>query len=145
MSQKQGKTLSILWVFFILSRIFPTTTSPNHTMAGSNPPTRWFHHTVGFSFFFTTTLFKEFVYGHSSHYWKRPQVSLTRGFFFISPRTSPTSTDRQGGVSFQRTPPWAKSLILTLPGLRVSTQRHTYGSESVPIVQGLVYDLNVYS
>ena len=49
----------------------------------------------------------------------------------------------KGGSPF-RPPPWAKSLILTVPGLGLSPQRHTYGSESVPIVQGLVYDLNVY-
>ena len=44
-----------------------------------------------------------------------------------------------GGSPF-RPPPWAKSRILTVHGLGLSPQRHTYG----PIVQGLVHDLNVY-
>ena len=33
---------------------------------------------------------------------------------------------------------------ITAPGLGLSPQRHTYGSKSVSIVQGLVQDLNVY-
>jgi len=149
--------LDILWVFFNSVKNFShrNLTQP-HDGWITNPPTGWFHHTVGFSFF-TSTPFKEFVYGHSSHHWKRPQVSLTRGFFPFLPRTSPTSTDRQGGVSFQNTPMGKITHTHTprTPGeysttylrvricahsprtgirskcLQVSPQRHTYGSESV--------------
>jgi len=66
--------------------------------------------------------------------------------FPFLPQTIPTSTDQQGRVSFKRVrpPPWAKLLILTVHGLGLSPQRHTHGSESLPIVQGLVQDLNVY-
>jgi len=49
----------------------------------------------------------------------------------------------KGGFSF-RPPPWAQFLTLTFHGLGLSPQRHTHGSESLPIVQGLVQDLNVY-
>jgi len=42
-------------------------------------------------------------------------------------------------------PPWAKSLVLTVPGLGLSPQQHTYGSESVPIVQGLDRQSGIWS
>ena len=50
--------------FSVLSRIFPTANSSNHTMVGLqiHPHDVWFHHTVGFSFF-TTIPFKDLVYG----------------------------------------------------------------------------------
>jgi len=54
--------------------------------------------------FFTTITFKDLVYGQSSSHWERLQVSLSRGFFSFSSRTIPTSTDQQGGVSFQTNP-----------------------------------------
>jgi len=68
---------------------------------------------------------------------------LISWIFSFYPRTIPTSTDQQGGSPF-KPPPWAKSLTLTVHGLGLSPQRHTHGSKSLPIVQGLVQDLNVY-
>ena len=66
-----------------------------------------------------------------------------RRFFLFYHEPYQPQRINKGGSPF-RPPPWAKSLILTVPGLGLSPQRHTYGSESVPIVQGLVQDLNVY-
>ena len=54
--------------FFILSRIFTTANSSNHTMVGLQIQTHDFHHIVGFSFF-TTITFKDLVYGQSSNHW----------------------------------------------------------------------------
>ena len=53
--------------------------------------------------FFTTTSFKDLVYGQSSSHWQRLRVSSSRGFFPFLPRTIPTSTDQQGGISFHTT------------------------------------------
>jgi len=55
--------------------------------------------------------------------------------FYTTNHTSLNGSTRGGPF---RPTPWAKSLILTVPGLGLSPQRHIYGSESVPIVQGLV-------
>jgi len=68
----------------------------------TNPATRWLHHTVRF-FFFTTITLQDLVYGQSSSHWQRLRVSSSRGFFPFLPRTIPTSTDQQGGISFHTT------------------------------------------
>ena len=65
------------------------------------------------------------------------------GFFLFTTNHTNLHGSTRGGL-LEDHPPWAKSLILTVHGLGLSPERHTYGSESVPIVQGLVYDLNVY-
>ena len=104
MSQIQGQTLDILWVFFYSVKNFShrNLTQP-HDGWITNPPTRWFHHTVGFSFFlplhFSSSLSTD----------THPTIGKTTGLinswvFPFLPRTSPTSTDRQRGVSFQSTP-----------------------------------------
>ena len=77
----------------------------------TNPATRWLHHTLGF-FFFTTTTFKDLVYGQSSSHWQRLQVSSSRGFFLFYHEPYQPQRINKGGSPF-RPPPWAKSLTLT--------------------------------
>jgi len=104
LSQIQGQTLDILWVFFILSRIFPTATSPNHTMAGlqihphDGSITQWV-----FLFFYHYT-FQGVCLRTLIPPLEKTTGLLNSWVFPFLPRTSPTSTDRQGGVSFQSTP-----------------------------------------
>ena len=126
---------------FLPPQIHPTTRwldyKSSHTMAPSH---------VGF-FFFITTTFKDLVYGQSSSHWQRLRVSSSRGFFLFYHEPYQPQRINKGGSPF-RPPPWAKSLILTVHRLGLSPQtfklRHTHGSESLSIVQGLVQDLNVY-
>jgi len=129
-------------VFYSVQNFYHRKSIQPHDGWITNPVTRWFHHTVGF-FFFTTITFKDLVYVQSSSLWYRLLVSLSRGFFLFYHEPYQPQRINKGGSPF-RPPPWAKSLILTVPGLGLSPQRHTYGSESVSMVQGLVYDLNVY-
>jgi len=65
--------------------------------------TRWLHHTVGFSFF-TTTTFKDLVYGQSSSHWQRLRVSSYRGFFLFYYEPHQPQRINKVGVSFQTTP-----------------------------------------
>jgi len=142
LSQIQGQTLDTLWVFNSVQNFYHHKFIQPHDGWITNPATRWLHHTVGFSFF-TATTFKDLVYGQSSSHWQRLRVSSSRGFFLLYHEPYQPQRINKGRSPF-RPLPWAKSLILTDHRLELSPQRHTCGSESVPIVQGLVYDLNVY-
>ena len=138
----QGQTLHILWVFlfcreFLPPRIHPTTRwldyKSNHTIAPSHS---------GFFLFYYYNLQGSCVRTVIQPLVETAGLLISWVFPFL-PRTIPTSTDQQGGVSFQTTP-MGKITHTHSPRLGLSPQQHTYGSESVPIVQGLVYDLNVY-
>jgi len=59
------------------------------------------------------------------------------GFFFFTTNHTNLNGSTRLGSPF-RPPPLAQSLILTVHGLGLIPQRHTHGSESLPIVQGLV-------
>jgi len=131
--------------FLILSRICTTANSSNHKMVGLQIQP---HDVPSHSGFF---LFNHYnLQGSCIRTVIQPLVEtaglLISWVFPFLPRTIPTSTDWQGGVSFQTTPMGKITHIhSTRTGVRgLSPQRHTYGSESVSIVQGLVYDLNVY-
>ena len=63
-------------------------------------------------------------------------------FLFLTTNHTNLNGSTRGGLLSDH--PHGQNHSLTVPGLGLSPQRHTYGSESVPIVQGLVYDLNVY-
>jgi len=65
------------------------------------------------------------------------------GFSFFTTNHINLNGSTRWGFPF-RPLPWAQSLILTVHGLGLIPQRHTHGSKSVSIVQGLVQDLNVY-
>jgi len=90
--------------------------------------------------FFTTTSFKDLVYGQSSSHWQRLRVSSSRGFFSFFPLTIPTSTDQQGGVSFQTTlmgkiththsPQTGFESSKTYPRFRISTYSPRTGTRS---------------
>ena len=80
--QIQGQTLDVLWVFYSVQNFYHRKFIQPHDDWITNPATRWLHHTVGFSFF-TTTTFKDLVYGQSSSYWQRLRVSSSRGFFLF--------------------------------------------------------------
>ena len=98
----QGQTLDILWVFFSVQKFYHREFIQPHDGWITNPTTRWFHHTVGFSFF-TTLTFK--ILSTDSHPATGRDCGSPHlvGFSFFLPRTIPTSTDQQGGVSFQTT------------------------------------------
>jgi len=141
--QIQGQTLDILWVYYSVQNFYHRKFIQPHCGWIKNPVARCLHHTGGFSFF-TTTTFKDLVYGQSSSHWQRLRVSSSRGFFLFYHEPYQPQQINKGGFPF-RPPPWAKLLILTVYGLDLSPQRHTHGSESLLIVQGLVQDLNVYN
>ena len=84
----------------------------------TNPATRWLHHTVGF-FFFTTITFQDLVYGQSFTHWQNLRVPSSRGFFLFYHEPCQPQRTNKGGSPF-RSPPWAKSLILTVHGLGLS-------------------------
>jgi len=63
--------------------------------------------------------------------------------FSFLPRKIPTSRINKVGVSCQTTP-MGTIIYIHSPRTGVDFSRHTHGSESSPIVQGLVQDLNVY-
>jgi len=145
LSQIQGQTLDIQWVFYSVQNFLPPQIHPttrwldyksSHTMSPSHS---------GFFLFYHYNLQGSCLRTVIQSLVKTAGLLISWVFSFL-PRTIPISTDQQGGVSFQTTPigKKKKSLILTVPGLRLSPQQHTYGSESVSIVQGLVYNLNVY-
>ena len=140
-------------IFKIMFRRFYSPESdPPHKITQPHPTTRWLDykstHTMvpSHSWFF---LFYHYTFqGFCLRTLIQPLVETTGllnswvfPHFYHEPY-QPQRIDKGGSPS--RVPPWAKSLILTVPGLGLSPQRHAYGSESVPIVQGLVYDLNVY-
>jgi len=79
----------------------------------------------------------EFVLGQSSRHWERLRVSSYRGFFLFPQRIDKV------GVSFQTTPMGIITYTHS-PRTGVDSSRHTHGSESSTIVQGLVQDLNVF-
>ena len=69
---------------------------------------------------FTTTPFKDLVYGQSSSHWQRLRVSSYRGFFlFFKVTTIHTNLNRSTPF---RQPPLAQSLILTVNGLGLIPQ-----------------------
>jgi len=68
LSQIQGQTLDILWVFYSVENFYHRKFIQPHDGWITNPTTRWFHHTVGFSFL-TTITFKDLVCGQSSSHW----------------------------------------------------------------------------
>jgi len=82
LTQIQGQTLDILRVFYSVQNFYHRKFVQPHDGWITNPDTRWFHHTVGFPFF-TTTTFKDLVYGQSFSNWQRPLVSSFCGFFFL--------------------------------------------------------------
>jgi len=96
----------------------------------------------GFSLF-TTTPFKDLVYGQSSSHWQRLRVSSYRGFFLFYHEPYHPQRDNKVGVSSWTTPMGTITYTHS-PRTRVDSSRHTHGSKSSPIVQGLVQDLNVY-
>ena len=96
----------------------------------TNPPTRWFHHTVGFSFFYHYT-FQGFCLRTLIQPLEKTTGLLNSWVFpFVTTNLTNLNGSTRGGILPEH-PHGRKSLILTLPGLRVSIQRHTYGSESV--------------
>ena len=77
-----------------------------------------------------------------------PALAETTGLliswvFSFLPRTIPTSTDQQGG-GLLSDHPHGHNHYTHSPRTGVDSSRHTHGSESSPLVQGLVQDLNVY-
>jgi len=96
----------------------------------------------GFSLF-TTTPFKDLVCGQSSSHWQRLRVSSYRGVFLFNHEPYHPQRDNKVGVSSQTTPMGTITYTHS-PRTRVDSSRHTHGSESSPIVQGLVQDINVY-
>jgi len=124
--------------FFILSRIFTTTNSSNdykssHTMAPSHS---------GFFLFYHCNLQGSYLRTVIQPLAETAGLLISWVFSFYHEPYQPQRINKWG--SRFRPPPWSESLILTVHGLGLSPPRHTYGSESVPIVQGPVYDLNVY-
>ena len=117
LTQIKGQTLDILWVFSSVEKFY------HHkfldTVHSGNPATWWLHHTVGFSFF-TTTTFEDLVYWQTSSHWQRLRVSSYRGFFlFFKVTTIHTNLNRSTPF---RQPPLAQSLILTVNGLGLIPQ-----------------------
>ena len=80
LTQIKGQTLDILWGFLVSKFFTPVIFWMLST--GGNPAIWWLHHTVGL-IFFTTTTFKDLVYGQSSSHWQRLRVSSYRGFFLF--------------------------------------------------------------
>ena len=143
MSQIQGQTLDILWGFLFCPELFPPQ---------PHPTTRWLDykssHTMvpshsGFFLFYHYNLQGSCLRTVLQPLVETAGLLISWGFLFFTTNHTNLNGSTRWGSPF-RPPPWAKSLILTVLGLGLSPQRHTYGSESVPIVQGLVYDLNVY-
>ena len=83
--------------------------------SNSSKRCRRLHHTVVFSFF-TIITFKDLVYGQSSSHWQSLRVSSSRGFFLFYHEPYQPQRINKGGSPF-RPLPWAKSLILTAPGV----------------------------
>ena len=140
LTQIKGQTLDILWVLSSVQNFHHRKFL--HTVHDGNSATRWLHHTVDF-FFLTTTTFKNLVYGQSSSYWQRLQVSSYRGFFYFNHEPYQPHRIINVGVSFQTTSMGTITYAHS-PLTGVDSSRHAHGSESSPIVQGLVQDLNVY-
>ena len=103
LTQIQGQTLDILWVFYAVQNFYHRKFIQPHDDWITNPASRWVHHTEGF-FFFTTTTFKDLVYGQSSIHWYRLRVSSSRVFFLFYHEPYQPQRINKVGVSFQTTP-----------------------------------------
>ena len=103
LTQIKVQTLDILWVFSSVQNFYHRKFIQPHEDFITNPATRWLHHTVGF-FFFTTTTFKDLVYGQSSSHWQRLRVSSYREFFLFYHEPYQPQRINKVRVSFQTTP-----------------------------------------
>ena len=139
LTQIKGQTLDILWVFpsveiFTIVILWILSTAEIQPHDGFI--TQWV--------FIFLPLQPSRILSMDSH----PALAETTGLltswvFSFLPRTIPTSTDQQGG-GLLSDHPHGHNHYTHSPRTGVDSSRHTHGSESSPIVQGLVQDLNVY-
>ena len=111
LTQIKGQTLDILWVF-LLSRIFTTANSSNHSMTSSQiPPHNGFSTQWVFLFYYYN------LQGSCLRTVIQPCRSphIVGFFFFTTNHTTLNGITRWG--SPLRPLPWAQSLILTVHGL----------------------------
>jgi len=93
----QGQTLDILWVFDSVQNIYHREFIQPHDGWITNPTTRWFHHTVGFSFF-TTLNFK--ILSTDSHPTNGRDCGSPHlvGFFYFTTNHTNLNISTKGGL-----------------------------------------------
>ena len=137
----KGQTLDILWVFLFCPESLPPRI---------HPITRWLDYkfnrtmTPSHSGFFL--LYHYNLQGSCLRTVIQVLVEtagLPSWVFPFLPRTIPTSTDQQEGISFQTTP-MCKITHTHSPRTGVESSTTYLRVRICVIVQGLVYDLNVY-
>jgi len=140
LTQIKGQTLNILWVF-------PSDQNFYHrkfldTVHDGNPPHDGFITQWVFPFL---PLQPSRILSTDSHPATDRDCGSPHivGFSFFTTNHTNLNGSTRWGSPF-RPPPQAQSLILTVHGLGLIPQRHTHGSEFLPLVQRLVQELNVY-
>jgi len=136
LTQIKGQTLDILWVFPSVEIFYHRNFVD--TFHGGNPATWWLHHKVGFDFF-TTTTFKDLVYGQSSSTGRDYGSPHIVDFFFFTTNHTNLNGSIRWGSPF-RPPPWAQSLysqssdwgwfLKTYPRVQIFTYSPRTGTRS---------------
>jgi len=141
LTQMKGQTLDILWVFSSVKNFYHHNfldtvhgRKSSHLMASSHS---------GFFLFYHYNLQGSCLQTVIQPHYRDCGSPHIVGFAFLTTNHTNLNGSTRWGSPI-RPPSWAESLILTVHRLGLIPQRHTHGSESLPIVQGLVQDLNVY-